>query len=41
MEEVWVVGSLIIAASVIAHGASAGPLTRLYGKRTQNEASGE
>ncbi len=40
VEEVWVVGSLIITASIIAHGMSAGPLTRLYGKRTQNEASG-
>ena len=32
VEEVWVVGSLIITASVIAHGMSAGPLTKLYGK---------
>ncbi len=41
VEEVWVVGSLVITASVIAHGMSAGPLTRLYGKRHQNETSGE
>jgi NhaP-type Na+/H+ or K+/H+ antiporter len=41
VEEVWAVGSLIITASIIAHGMSAGPLTRLYGKRAQNEASGE
>jgi sodium/hydrogen antiporter len=41
VEEVWVVGSLIITASVIVHGMSAVSLTRLYGKRTQNDASGE
>ena len=41
VEEVWVVGSLIITASVIAHGMSAGPLTKLYGKRAQNNTFGE
>lgn len=31
--EVWVVASLVITASIVAHGASAAPLTRLYGRR--------
>ncbi|MBA4114925.1 MAG: cation:proton antiporter [Rubrobacter sp.] len=31
LEEVWVVGSLLICASVLAHGVSATPLTKLYG----------
>ncbi len=33
LREAWVVGSLVIAASVLAHGVSAAPLTRLYGRR--------
>jgi len=32
VEEAWVVGSLIICASILIHGLSATPLTRLYGK---------
>src|SRR5918998_886930 len=32
MEEVWVVGSLVICASVLVHGVSATPLTKLYGR---------
>lgn len=28
----WVVGSLVIAASVVAHGVTATPLTQLYGR---------
>jgi sodium/hydrogen antiporter len=32
LEEVWVVGSLLICASVLAHGVSATPLTKLYGR---------
>jgi hypothetical protein len=32
MEEVWVIGSLIICASVLVHGVTATPLTKLYGK---------
>jgi sodium/hydrogen antiporter len=32
IEEVWVVGSLIICASVLVHGVTATPLTKLYGK---------
>jgi sodium/hydrogen antiporter len=31
--EAWVVGSLIICASILVHGLSVTPLTRLYGKR--------
>jgi NhaP-type Na+/H+ or K+/H+ antiporter len=30
IEEVWVVGSLVICASVLVHGVSATPLTKLY-----------
>ena len=32
IEEAWVVGSLIICASVLIHGVSATPLTKLYGR---------
>jgi len=32
MEEVWVVGSLVICASVVVHGVTATPLTKLYGR---------
>lgn len=32
IEEVWVVGSLIICASVMIHGVTATPLTKLYGR---------
>lgn len=35
VQEAWTVGSLVIFASVIAHGVSAAPLTSLYGKRSQ------
>jgi sodium/hydrogen antiporter len=38
LEEVWIVGSLLICASVLAHGVSATPLTKLYG-RTQRRAA--
>ncbi len=38
VKEAWVVGSLVIAASVVAHGMSAAPLTRLYGRRARSEA---
>ncbi|MDP8947827.1 MAG: cation:proton antiporter, partial [Actinomycetota bacterium] len=37
VEEAWVIGSLIICASILVHGLSATPLTRLYGKRTPSE----
>lgn len=33
LHEAWVVGSLVISASVLVHGVSAAPLTRLYGRR--------
>jgi sodium/hydrogen antiporter len=32
-EEIWVVASLAISASIVAHGVTATPLTRLYGAR--------
>jgi NhaP-type Na+/H+ or K+/H+ antiporter len=32
IEVVWVVGSLVICASVVVHGVSATPLTKLYGR---------
>ena len=32
IEEAWVVGSLIICASVLVHGVSATPLTKFYGR---------
>ncbi len=35
-EQVWTFGSLVILASVAAHGLTAGPLTKLYGKK-QND----
>lgn len=38
-EEGWIVGSLVITASVIAHGVTAAPLSRLYGRTSPN--SGE
>jgi NhaP-type Na+/H+ or K+/H+ antiporter len=37
MEEVWVVGSLIICASVLVHGVTATPLTKLYGRAIRNQ----
>ena len=36
IRDVWVVGSLIIVASIVAHGISATPLSQLYGKRIQH-----
>ncbi len=41
VEEAWVVGSLVICASILAHGLSATPLTRLYGRRAQNDRTRE
>ena len=32
IEEAWVVGSLVICASVLVHGVPATPLTELYGR---------
>jgi NhaP-type Na+/H+ or K+/H+ antiporter len=36
LEVAWVVGSLVICASVLVHGVSATPLTKLYGRLLQN-----
>lgn len=36
VEEAWVIGSLIICASILVHGLSATPLTKLYGRHAQN-----
>jgi NhaP-type Na+/H+ or K+/H+ antiporter len=33
--EIWVVGSLVICASVLVHGITATPLTKLYGRLPQ------
>lgn len=38
LEEAWVVGSLVVSCSVLVHGVSAAPLTRLYGRRAQQES---
>jgi sodium/hydrogen antiporter len=35
IEEAWVVGSLVICASVVVHGRTATPLTKLYGRLPQ------
>lgn len=40
-EEVWVIASLIVFASVLVHGFSAAPFTKLYGRRVQNGSLGE
>ncbi len=42
IEEVWVVGTIIIiiCASLLAHGVTATPLTRLYGRHAQKQQSG-
>jgi sodium/hydrogen antiporter len=32
IEEAWVVGSLVICASVLVHGVPATPLTEHYGR---------
>jgi sodium/hydrogen antiporter len=37
VEEAWVAGSLIICASILIHGLSATPLTKLYGKLARGE----
>ncbi len=38
LHEAWVVGSLVISASVLVHGVSAAPLTRLYGRLASDAA---
>lgn len=35
IEEAWTVGSLLITASIVVHGVSAAPLTRLYGRKSR------
>lgn len=39
-EQAWVVGTLLISASILVHGISAAPLTRLYSRPTRGEDSG-
>ena len=36
IEAAWTVGSLVICASVLVHGITATPLTKLYGRLPQN-----
>ena len=36
LREVWVVGSLVVSASILVHGVSAAPLTRFYGRKAQS-----
>jgi sodium/hydrogen antiporter len=38
-EEAWTVGSLVICASILVHGVTAAPLTRLYGRTAEAEGS--
>lgn len=38
-EEAWTVGSLVICASILVHGITAAPLTRLYGRTAKDEGS--
>lgn len=37
VEEAWTVGSLVIFASVVAHGLTATPFARLYGRQAKGE----
>ena len=37
IEEVWVVSSLIVCASVLVHGLTDTPLTKLYGRVPRGE----
>jgi NhaP-type Na+/H+ or K+/H+ antiporter len=39
VEQVWIVTSLMICASLVAHGLTSTPLTKLYGERVQNKQS--
>ena len=36
LREAWIVGSLVVAASILVHGVSAAPLTRLYSRKAQS-----
>ncbi|CCH55602.1 Na(+)/H(+) antiporter 1 [Fibrisoma limi BUZ 3] len=35
-EAIWGIGSLLVCASLVAHGITASPLTKLYGRRAQD-----
>ena len=37
IEAAWTVGSLVICASILAHGMTAAPLTKLYGRYAQSK----
>lgn len=37
LEEAWVVGSLVVFASTVAHGMTATPLTKCFGKRRASQ----
>jgi NhaP-type Na+/H+ or K+/H+ antiporter len=39
IEAAWTVGSLAICASILAHGLTAAPLTKLYGRHAQIKPS--
>lgn len=41
VEAAWTVGSLVICASIFAHGITAAPLTKLYGRRGRSGDSGD
>lgn len=40
LEIVWSAGSLVVAASILAHGITATPLTHLYGRRARRDEEG-
>jgi NhaP-type Na+/H+ or K+/H+ antiporter len=41
VEAAWTVGSLVICASILAHGVTATPLSRLYGRSGGSEEAAE
>jgi len=41
VEEPWIVGSLVICASILAHGLTAVPLAKLYAKHAQSRRNRE
>ena len=41
VEEIWTVGSFVIVASVVAHGITDTPLTKLYGRFPRGEPDEE
>lgn len=40
-EEIWVIGSLVVFASVFAHGVTDSPLTKLYGRLATGDSGQE